>query len=293
MYVRALLGAALTLSALVACNGSGIGRDGQDVVQQDGVEPEPAEQLLIVSRRDFRECTFPMCGGVYLRAIDADQTLCSDGQRADECYVAAIDVAGLGLQDDDANELEQLALAGQVVMRGIVGYGPYEHGALEDAQMPTLAVSDALVAQAMGDAAADAEFYRVEDTGIVCVTHPCPTMKATRLSSGETLAVAGLDLSALDLDEATQSAASARMFDDGLLVAGSEGSVSGPAGDAVAIEVSELYLPPSPAEEGEPCGQNSCGAGSYCCNASCGMCAPEGAACIQVACAPAPAGDGS
>ena len=39
-----------------------------------------------------------------------------------------------------------------------------------------------------------------------------------------------------------------------------------------------------------PCGSNKCGAGQYCCNASCGICAPMGAACIQIACEPPDAG---
>jgi hypothetical protein len=34
------------------------------------------------------------------------------------------------------------------------------------------------------------------------------------------------------------------------------------------------------------CGSNHCGAGEYCCNASCGICAPFGSVCIQIACAP-------
>jgi hypothetical protein len=38
---------------------------------------------------------------------------------------------------------------------------------------------------------------------------------------------------------------------------------------------------------GTPCGDTSCGAGEYCCNDSCGICAPIGAVCIQIACAPA------
>lgn len=33
-----------------------------------------------------------------------------------------------------------------------------------------------------------------------------------------------------------------------------------------------------------PCGSNVCGPGTYCCNASCGICAPEGGVCIQIAC---------
>jgi hypothetical protein len=35
---------------------------------------------------------------------------------------------------------------------------------------------------------------------------------------------------------------------------------------------------------GATCGGNTCGAGQFCCNASCGICAPIGGACIQIAC---------
>lgn len=35
---------------------------------------------------------------------------------------------------------------------------------------------------------------------------------------------------------------------------------------------------------GEPCGANRCGEGEYCCNASCGICAPRGTGCPAIAC---------
>jgi hypothetical protein len=35
---------------------------------------------------------------------------------------------------------------------------------------------------------------------------------------------------------------------------------------------------------GTPCGNNVCGPGESCCNASCGWCRPEGMMCIQIAC---------
>jgi len=41
-------------------------------------------------------------------------------------------------------------------------------------------------------------------------------------------------------------------------------------------------------EGGVKCGPNTCGVGKYCCNSSCGLCAPMGAACIQIACEPPP-----
>jgi hypothetical protein len=34
------------------------------------------------------------------------------------------------------------------------------------------------------------------------------------------------------------------------------------------------------------CGKSSCAAGEYCCNESCGICAPIGGACTQQACEP-------
>lgn len=44
--------------------------------------------------------------------------------------------------------------------------------------------------------------------------------------------------------------------------------------------------PPQPTcvADGVKCGSNSCGPDEYCCNASCGICAPKNGACIQIAC---------
>ena len=45
----------------------------------------------------------------------------------------------------------------------------------------------------------------------------------------------------------------------------------------------------NPNDNGNPndqCGTNVCGQGDYCCNESCGICAPEGGFCIQIACEP-------
>jgi hypothetical protein len=39
---------------------------------------------------------------------------------------------------------------------------------------------------------------------------------------------------------------------------------------------------------GTPCNKVSCGAGEYCCNYSCSLCAPEGGACIQLWCSEEP-----
>jgi hypothetical protein len=41
---------------------------------------------------------------------------------------------------------------------------------------------------------------------------------------------------------------------------------------------------PEPPAQGSTCGMNTCPAGQFCCNASCGICAPMGGVCIQIAC---------
>jgi hypothetical protein len=38
------------------------------------------------------------------------------------------------------------------------------------------------------------------------------------------------------------------------------------------------------ADRGEPCGRTTCGAGTSCCNASCGTCVKPGMVCSQIAC---------
>jgi hypothetical protein len=47
--------------------------------------------------------------------------------------------------------------------------------------------------------------------------------------------------------------------------------------------------PTPPDDKGTRCGSNVCGAGQFCCNPSCGICAPTGGACTQQFCEPAPA----
>ncbi len=58
---------------------------------------------------------------------------------------------------------------------------------------------------------------------------------------------------------------------------------------APATETETSFFPtpiPSPLPTPGTCGGNVCGKGEYCCNASCGTCAPLGASCTQQVCDP-------
>lgn len=53
---------------------------------------------------------------------------------------------------------------------------------------------------------------------------------------------------------------------------------------ALLLTAAALASTPALAEPGEPCNQRRCGAGQFCCNFSCSICAPEGGFCTQEAC---------
>jgi hypothetical protein len=53
---------------------------------------------------------------------------------------------------------------------------------------------------------------------------------------------------------------------------------------ATGVTAAALAGPPALAEGGEPCNQRHCGAGQFCCNFSCSICAPEGGFCTQQIC---------
>lgn len=52
-------------------------------------------------------------------------------------------------------------------------------------------------------------------------------------------------------------------------------------GNGICVPIGEEC---PPATSGEPCGDNVCGDGEYCCNESCGICAPIGGVCTQEFC---------
>lgn len=66
------------------------------------------------------------------------------------------------------------------------------------------------------------------------------------------------------------------------------GDPAAPGGSAVAPPATVVTPAPEPAFIllARPCGANTCGPGTFCCNRSCGICAPLGGFCTQQVCAP-------
>jgi hypothetical protein len=68
----------------------------------------------------------------------------------------------------------------------------------------------------------------------------------------------------------------------------SDADSSGPGGGADGPDPSsslDRAVHPAPGEPtGSPCGPSRCAAGQFCCNESCGLCAPRGGICLQRQC---------
>ena len=184
-------------------------------------------------RSDFRKCMWPICGGYFVKRVNQPKTKCLDGTWQKECYVAQVDWSALGLSDSESAELSP----GAMVLRGSITKGQQGN--------QTYAVFAATEGwQAATDQAASGTFYRAKDSGIVCITFPCPTIEGTQLNRNKkpTATYAGLDLSPSGASQDQLDAGWKELeSDNGLIVAAKTESVTGPAGKADGLSASQFY----------------------------------------------------
>jgi hypothetical protein len=273
---------ALTTVALgIGCSASSDGdQSGAREVAPEVEERAGSVYYYVVTRQDFRKCAYPHCGGVYVKRVNRNTTKCLDGSFQPDCYVADIDLSELNLGSDLESETVNVARMGQVVIQGSLTTVNAVEG-----EVATLAAQHAWRAQAL--TTVSGSYYLLSDSGIVCITTPCPTINEAKLNTAQVQLLGGLDLTGTLASQETIDKATASIFDGGLVVAGTHKSIQAPGGGKI-LAGTEFFTPVK-AAEGEPCGNVVCGAGQTCCNASCSMCVPEGMMCIQIACEPEPA----
>jgi hypothetical protein len=86
-------------------------------------------------------------------------------------------------------------------------------------------------------------FYRAQESGIVCITFPCPVLEATRLNRKlkPTATYAGVDLSPSGATQDQLDAGWKELSGNGLIVAASLEKVTGPAGAMDGLSASQFY----------------------------------------------------
>ena len=144
-----------------------------------------AENYFLI-RADFRRCAAPMCGGYFVSRPNRATTRCADGRSRAECYVASLDTSALGPDADVAPLRTLLSTEGNVVVGGSIRAAA-SHG------FGTLRVTEAWVAGA-ARGVARGEAVAVGDSGIRCITSPCPSQAEIVLNSnGSSQRISHLD----------------------------------------------------------------------------------------------------
>jgi len=277
---------ALALVALAATAACSVPSGRQDDVlgrERDGAEPTQVPRaaddgFYLVTRPDYRKCMWPLCGGVYVAQVNQAQTDCMLEGSAADCYVAKIDWSAIGLAPAEVADVDGQAAQGHVLVRGHM-----KSLKIQAHEAPVLVATGAWHAVTSNPPTGD--FLYVFDNGITCVTFPCPHLTELRLNTSDTAQVVGLDLTPSGATQAQIEAVQSELAMEGLMVSATHQTVTGPAGQGQSLAAVEVYARLG-SHPGEPCGNNVCQPTEFCCNPSCGICAPHGGACIEIACVP-------
>lgn len=238
MHRIAILAAGLLAAGLAAgCAGT------TEIAAPTGA-PEPearaASAYFIVTRRDVRRCAFPRCGGVFVKRVNRLTTVCADGVPRPECHAATVDLDELGLDEPQRSEF-----AGVFEQKHALVLGRLIH-VDQGLSIPV----ETLVATEGWRGATQNEprgrFSRLTDSGIVCITTPCPTVLERQLNTTFTQTLAEVDLAASGASRELVDQGFSELATNGILAAGRSTIVTGPAGTATGFAASEFYLRETP-----------------------------------------------
>jgi hypothetical protein len=134
--------------------------------------------FFIVTRRDFRRCMAPLCGGYFVKRVNEAKTRCADGTLQDECYVESIKLTGIGLSEREEAELRPAVEGGHALVKARMYKKKWN-----SLTLGTLKASEGW--RGATGSTPDGTFYRAADNGIRCVKAPCPSTSVTPLNGGD------------------------------------------------------------------------------------------------------------
>jgi hypothetical protein len=241
MTTRFFFAIALTAPLAVACTTSTVAdefaADETGDIDDSKADVSGGTYTYFTAERDMRRCASPMCGGWFVNKVNASMTKCHDGRNAERCYVAEADFAatGLGLAAIDramsagANFSDQ-----KLLVRGTIGRINTPAGVFGKFR-----VTEAWVGQ--GPNVPDGPFAKVEETGVRCITTPCPFFREKKLNSSATASLAEIGWDASGATEEQIGAAIEQLFINDVIVAGDRYTVTGPGGEGKARYASQFY----------------------------------------------------
>ncbi len=270
--------------ALPACSAAPESDTQSDDTEEQGSElsSNANSGYFVVTRPDYRRCLSPVCGGYFVKRVNAGKTRCIDGTYATDCYVGSIDTSALGLADGSAFE-EQLR-SGRALVRA-----QFAHEASPFQNTAKLVAAEGWLGRSLS--APTGTFYRLTPSGVRCIGAPCPSYAEGKLNSAKKGTVDDLDLASTPtpakravIDEAMGEVAST----SGILVAGDHHAFKAQLGTGTKLVASEFYTRVVAAPTPQYCGGMrpgpGCATGTYCHIPTSGMCgaADQGGICEPV-----------
>jgi hypothetical protein len=260
MKLWKLAGSLGLVGLLASCAATaGSEADDADVADDDAESTEEAltagTATFYALRHDYRRCMYPLCGGYWVSRVNFAKTRCADGQWADACYVADLDLGATRLPAtvaaDATSDISRIVVRASLKKKTI---GSFSTSVLRASE----------VWRAPEAGTATGTFYRVEDSGLRCITAPCPSTQDRKLnSSAQPRALFDVDLSAAPGTASDKSDALATVMSHGLVVAGTHKTVAG----KTRLEGTQFYTRVVGAlAQGDACtAGDTCGAGLACC----------------------------
>ena len=169
----------------------------------------PSEVYYTV-RHDYRKCISPLCGGYWINPVNRKTMMCSDGNKAEECYVWDLDfVNGTGSEPNVTD--------GQTLVHGKLETDSFSQN--PEIKLHRLVV-DAAYAPIIEINENQSGFHGLMyNTGIVCITEPCPTIALKKLNRKRTANILLFDFSD-DFTPELQDEVIANLWDRGALIFG-------------------------------------------------------------------------
>jgi len=223
----------VAISALIAL---ALAQMGADRAAGDG---ELRPSLYYLARADQRLCPSPLCGGLWVKAVNGVASGCRS-PAGRECYVAALDFGDRGFGEAARGRLTQLVAEGRALASGRIVRGSIEG-------FPDLDVLDvtAVWQSSSSSRRPRGVFRSLRDNGRRCVTDPCFSIQASALNTGREVVVSDVDLSSTGATAAERRSAHARIATRHLIAAGETVRTpnAGPTSAGRVFVASQFYLP--------------------------------------------------
>ncbi len=184
---------------------------------EDAITASPSNTgYFIVTRRDFRKCIAPLCGGWFVKRVNQAKTTCADGTKQAECYVSSFGYNGMNLSQREQDEFKAAFENGNGLVKARM-YKTKWNGIT----LGVLKANEGWVG-ATGSKP-EGTFYRAASNGIVCITAPCPSTSVYELngkSSHNVIDVKLDDTATPASQDLLDRAANALGTKEGIMIAG-------------------------------------------------------------------------